>query len=267
MKLFGVGLISSLLLTLTSNASVEAFVFPNITPDTDAPTYLFLPNQTMTFLKRGETTKGRYALAELELQPGVGVLPNIHQFENEWIYIKEGNPRLFLGDSLYTDPSQIPGINAPRDRIQAFDATPGTLFYGQQHRIRGGINLGDTPVKVLLVWSPSGFENLFKEVSPVVQDPSNPPPYTPEIFSAFISTAPKYGLISSSFLEEFGDIEFSESFPNLDDHADELLSILNEDITQVPESSSGWSLLTFGVLAAISILQRKYRAELFGAKL
>jgi mannose-6-phosphate isomerase-like protein (cupin superfamily) len=257
MKRFGVGVISSLLFALVTNSRVEAFVFPNVTPDPDAPSYLFLEGVPITFLKRSETTGGRYTLAQLVLPPGTGVLPRIHHYENEWIYIEEGNPQLLIGENTYSGSNEIPGVNAPRDRIHAFNATPGTLFYAEQHRIRAGINPGTTPVKALVVWAPAGFENIFKEVSPLVPDLSNLPPFNPEILSLYASAAPKYGITASSSLEEFGDIVVDNNFPYPDNHANELLSLLGENATSVPEYSSPGAMLAFGALAAISILKRK----------
>jgi mannose-6-phosphate isomerase-like protein (cupin superfamily) len=260
MKSFGIGLISSLLFSLVMSSKVEAFVFPNVTPDPDAPSYLFLEGGPITFLKRGETTSGRYTLAETLVAPGTGVLPHIHHHEDEWFYIEEGNLQIVLGDNTYPDTNQVPGINAPKDILHVINATPGTLVYGEKYHIHGLTNVGTIPAKVLLVWVPSGFENLIEEVSQPVQDPSNPPPFNPEILSLFASAAPNYGLVNSSSFEQFGDIEANNNFPNHDNHADKLLALLAEDTKSVPEPSSLGGVLAFGTLGTISILRRKHKS-------
>ncbi|MEH2169607.1 MAG: cupin domain-containing protein [Nostoc sp.] len=257
MKLFGVGVISSLLLALAISSRVEAFQFPNVTPDPDAPSYLFLPDGPITLLKRSETTGGKYALMESIVPPGGASPPHIHHEEDEWIYVAQGNMELVVGENFYPDPNQVPGVNAPRDILHAFDAPAGTLFYGRKNYIHGIRNVGTTTGKVLLVSDPAGFEHLIEEVSQPVTDVANPPPFNPETISLLAKTSPKYGLVSSFSFDQFGDIVADNNFPYPDNHANDLLALLSDDVTQVPEPSVLGGILIFGTSSAISIWKRK----------
>lgn len=260
MKLFGVHVISSLLLALAINSRVEAFQFPNVTPDPDAPSYLFLEGEPITFLKRGQTTKGRYTLAETVIPPGGASPPHIHHEEDEWIYVLEGHLEILVGENAYPDINIIPGINAPKERLHVINATPGTLFYGEKYYIHGIRNIGTTPAKSLLIWTPSGLENLVKEVSPLVQDLSNPPIFNPEILSLFAVRGVDYGLISSSSFEQFGDIIVDNNFSYPDNHADKLLALLAENMKQVPEPYAVGGILIFGAYGAICIWKSKRKS-------
>lgn len=264
MKSLRVGLISSLLFALAMSSRVEAFDFPNVTPDPDAPTYMFLEDGPITFLKRGETTRGRYTIAESLVPPGGASPPHIHHEEDEWFYVAEGNFQIVIGDNTYPDTNQVPGVNAPRDLLQTINAPPGTLVYGEKYKIHGITNVGTTPGKVLLVWNPSGQEHLIEEVSSLVPDLSNPPPYNPETLSSYASAAPDYGIIGSSSFDQFADIEPGNTLANHDNHADELLALLAPDATPVPEPSSVWGVLAFGALGAILILKRKPKSSVSG---
>ncbi|MEA5563995.1 cupin domain-containing protein [Anabaena sp. UHCC 0399] len=257
MKLLRVGLISSLLLAVVMSSRVEAFEFPKVKPDSDASSYLFLPNGPITFLKRGETTGGKYALMETIVPPGGAAPPHIHHEEDEWLYVAEGNMQLVIGDSFYPDPNQIPGVNAPRDTLYAFDAPAGTLFYGRKNYIHGIRNVGTTTGKVLLVATPAGFEDLIAEVSVSVPDLANLPPYDPQTIYRFAAASVNYGLVGSASFEQFGDILVDHNFPFPDNHSDKLLALLADDVTRVPEPTLLGGILVFGATGAVCIRKRK----------
>ncbi|BAZ49787.1 cupin 2 domain-containing protein [Nostoc sp. NIES-4103] len=253
MKLFGVAVISSLLLSLAINSRVEALNL-TVKPDPDAPSYLFVDGVPFTFLKRGETTGGQYAIGEITIQPGQGALPHIHHQENEWFYVKEGNLQLMRGENYYPDPNQVPGVNAPKDLIHALNAPAGTLLYVEKDYIHGVLNVSQEPAKLQLIWTPAGFENIFiKEIGIPVLDPSNPPPPTSDYPLLFAEAARRYGVVGSFSYEEFGDIVVDNTLLNLDNRSDKLLKLLGEDATTIPEPSVLWGALIFGTSGAISI--------------
>jgi mannose-6-phosphate isomerase-like protein (cupin superfamily) len=260
MKLLSVGIISSLLLSVVMSSRAEAFVFPNVTPDADAPSYLFLPNGPITLLKRSETTGGKYALMETIVPPGGAAPPHIHHDENEWLYVAEGNMQLAVGDSFYADPSQIPGVTAPKDTLYAFDAPAGTLFYGRKNYLHGIRNVGTTTGKVLLIAAPAGFEDLIAEVSQSVPDLSNLPAYDPQTIYKFAAASVNYGLVGSASFEQFGDLVLEHNFSFPDNHGDELLALLSDDVTEVPEPTSLVGFFIFGATGAISIWKRRSKA-------
>lgn len=255
MRFFSISLASSLLFALFFGAEAKAFVFPNIAPDPDAPSYLFLPNGPITVLKRGETTGGRYSLLESLVPPGGASPPHIHHEEDEWIYIEEGNMEIVVGERAYPDPTQIPGVNAPKDKLFAFDAPAGTLFLGKKYFIHGVRNTGETTGKVLLVSDPAGFEELI-ELSQPVSDLSNLPEFDPSTFAKIGAASPNFGLVGSISFEQFGDIVVDENFQIPDNQSDRLLALLEEPSSaSVPEPSLLSGLLM--TCAAGSILLRK----------
>jgi hypothetical protein len=257
MKSFGVGVISSFLFAVAMSSRVEAFDL-KVIPDPDAPSYLFVDGAPFTFLKRGETTGGRYAVGEITIQPGQGALPHIHHEENEWFYVEEGNLQLMRGENTYPDPNQVPGVNAPRDLIHALDAPTGTLLYAEQYYIHGVLNASTEPAKLLLIWTPSGFEDIFiKEIGIPVLDPSNPPPPTSEYPLLFAQAAQRHGVVGSFSYEQFGDVVVDNTLSNLDNHSEELLKLLATDTTSVPEPSCLGGMLVFSASGAISIWKRK----------
>ncbi|MEA5563996.1 MULTISPECIES: hypothetical protein [unclassified Anabaena] len=261
MKLFGIGVISSLLLALTITPKVEAFEFPKITPDPDAPSYLFFDGEPFTFVKRGETTNGQYTLRETMVPPGKGAFPHIHQDDDEWLYVEEGVLRIFLGENIYDDVSLIPGVNAPKDILHAYDAPAGTLIYTPRYRIHGVLNPTDTNAKLKVLWNPPGFEEIFKEPGLIeLTDLSNvptPPPNYPQIYA---QAAGRYGLISSTAYDQFGEIVFDDFILQQDNRADYVLQILAEGSRQVPEPSVVSSLIVLGATGAISIWKRKSKS-------
>jgi mannose-6-phosphate isomerase-like protein (cupin superfamily) len=256
MTFFRIGLLSSLLLTSVLSTRANAFVFPNVTPDSDAPSYLFLPDGPITQLKRGETTGGRYSLLESIVPPGGASPPHIHHEEDEWIYIEEGDMQIVVGERSYPDPAQIPGVNAPRDKLFAFDAPAGTLFLGNKNFIHGVRNTGETTAKVLLVSEPAGFENLI-EVSQPVPDLSNLPEFDPETFGRVGAASPEFGLVGSISFEQFGDVVVDENFQIPDNQSDRLVKLLSDDsAASVPEPSLLVGMLLIGGVAVSTLLRR-----------
>lgn len=128
-----------------------------------------------------EITGGFYTIIEGIIPPeDPGPPPHTHSREDESFYIIEGNFLFFLGDEEIT---ASPGdyIHCPR-RIR--------------HTFR---NVSKSTGKVLVVVSPSGFENFLREVGEVVPAGTvSVPPPTPEHIQEVIETAPKYGLIIHS---------------------------------------------------------------------
>jgi mannose-6-phosphate isomerase-like protein (cupin superfamily) len=263
MKSFEVGVISSLLFAVAMSPSVEAietFDFPEVTPDPDAPSYLFVDGQPFFFLKRGETTNGQYVLSEITVPPGQGAPPHFHTLEDEWFYVVEGNLRIMKGENTYADATQIPGVNAPKDLLHALDAPAGTLIYGERNRIHGVLNVSDEPARLRLVWNPSGFESIFEDIGIPAPDRSKPSPVPPEYPFLFAQGAARHGVVGSFSFDQFGDIVVDNTLADEDNHADELLALLAEDATPVPESSSLCGVLAFGALGAISILKHKCKS-------
>jgi mannose-6-phosphate isomerase-like protein (cupin superfamily) len=261
MKLLGVGVISSLLLALTFTPKAEAFVFPEITPDPDAPSYLFFDGQPFTFVKRGETTNGQYTLRETIVPPGKGAFPHIHQDDDEWLYVAKGTLRIFMGENIYQGDGLIPGVNAPKDILHAYDAPTGTLIYAPRYRIHGVLNPTDTDSELYVLWNPPGFEEIFKEPGIIpVPDLSNVPPTPLDYPRTYAQASGKFGLVSSIAYDQFGEIVFDDFILQEDNRADYVLQIIADGSREIPEPSAISGVLVFGTTGAISIWKRKRKS-------
>ncbi len=254
---------SSLLFALVMNSRAQAvgFNLPQVSPDQNPLQLLGPAGEEFTFQKTGETTGGRYTLADILLPAGAGPLPHIHHNQDEWFYVESGTVQLEMGENAYSNLNIIPGINAPKEHLHTINATPGTLIYGPRYHVHGYTNVGTTPAKLLNIWTPSGMENYFKEVAQPLPDPSNPPAINPENKALFVSEAPKYGINQSSSFGQYVDT-VDNNLPldmAMDNHADQLVALLSPDVQPVPESSSPLGVLAFGAFVAILMLKRKHK--------
>jgi hypothetical protein len=260
MKLFGIGVISSLLFALAINSRAEAFVFPNVTPDIDAPSYLYPDGVTaFTILKRGETTGGQYTLGTATFKSKTGGL--LYQDDDEWFYVESGNLQIIVGEKTYDDPNVIPGVNAPRDILHALNAPAGTLVYAPRNRIHGIRNVSDTPGTFKFIWRPSGFENTFKEPGIIpITDLSNIPTAPADYGFIFAQAAAKNNAFLVPDYSKFGDLVVDETLLSQDNQSDELLALLTQDTKSVPEPSFLVGVLAFATSSAISIWKRKRKS-------
>ncbi len=264
MKSVVVCVTSSLVFALGMNSRAEAatFDFPNVTPDPNPQLTEGPAGDQFTFLKTAATTNGRYTLAEALIPPGAGPIPHIHHREDEWFYFPDGGLQLQMGDNVYPDTNykNIPdGENLPKEHLHVTNTNPGDLFYGPKNHVHGFYNPGTKPERIVFVWTPGGIENYFQAVGQPITDPSKPPLITPENKALFVSLAPEYGITQSSTFWQYVDT-VDNNFPDMGNHADELLTLLSPDIESVPESSSPLGMLAFGAFVAISILKRKHKS-------
>jgi quercetin dioxygenase-like cupin family protein len=114
----------------------------------------------VTFKITDHQTGGRYSIFEV-ITPPLSGPPSLHtHLPQETVYILEGAYEIYgLGvEGLYT-----------------IHATAGTVVH-----IAGGVphnykNVGDTPGRALLVFSPAGMEQFFTELGLPVADKANLP--------------------------------------------------------------------------------------------
>jgi mannose-6-phosphate isomerase-like protein (cupin superfamily) len=162
----------------------------NIEPDKD-PIRLTGPGgEAFVFHKVAATTKGRYTLVELTFRPGPGPFPHIHHFEDEWVYIAEGNVQFSCGNTMHSAINDIPGTTSPQDVLHTMTAGPGTLVYLPRYMVHTFSNPGLTQVRMYAVWAAGGTENFFKA------EVSKTPLEMTEI-------GPKYGVVMSSDRDQF----------------------------------------------------------------
>jgi quercetin dioxygenase-like cupin family protein len=112
-----------------------------------------LAGSLFTFLKTGEETNGQYALFDVVVPPGVG--PEAHYHENQFDMVK-----VLEGEVTFQEGTQIKVLG------------PGeTNVFTKQH-LHTFRNTGDKPARMLMLLPPAGFEDIIRESSELVTDPS-----------------------------------------------------------------------------------------------
>jgi quercetin dioxygenase-like cupin family protein len=128
-----------------------------------------IPNQgKQSFLKiTGNESEGRFSLHESEHPPGYTPGLHLHTREDEYIYLLEGRYRFFMADQWHTGE---PG---------SFVFIPKGMPHGFQAGAQGG--------KMLVMFSPAGMDNFWREYSRAEQEG--------KLTDAFLQAlAEKYGL-------------------------------------------------------------------------
>jgi quercetin dioxygenase-like cupin family protein len=136
---------------------------------------LWIVGDTMTFKATAAQTGGSMAAVEVLAAPGGGPPPHIHRNEDEMWFVIDGEFEILAGEETL------------RLAAGGFAFVPrGTL-----HRFE---NVSDTPSRVLIVFTPGGFEGFFFEAGlPVVEGEEAPAP-GPEEIERTRNAAPRYGL-------------------------------------------------------------------------
>lgn len=133
----------------TSVTSVEPFVRAPAAGST-----LNVLGVTHIYKATGADTAGSFSLWEDVVPPGAGAPPHTHDREDEAFYILSGEIEV-----------EFEGESAP-NRVG-----PGGFFFGPRHRRHGYRNVGDQPVRMLVLCTPScGLDQMFAEL-----DTSLPP--------------------------------------------------------------------------------------------
>ena len=186
----------------------------NIEPDTD-PLRLTGPGgESFVFHKVAATTEGRYTLAELTFNPGPGPYPHIHHFEDEWVYIAEGNVQLACANTMHSDINDVPGTTSPKDVLHTMTAGPGTLVYMPRFMVHTFSNPGLTKARMYAVWAAGGIENFFKASVGL----------TPQQMSEM---GPKYGIVISSTRDQFVKEYVNGGSCCTDNELDRFVELLN----------------------------------------
>ena len=126
----------------------------------------------------GADTGGRYGLIEVVVPPGVGSPWHVHDEEDEWFFVLEGNLTVYVGDA----------------RV---DMTKGGFAFGPKGVPHTFIGAGPGPARVLVGLAPMEFEGFLREVgqpAPARVLPPRPagPPSDPAKLAAI---AKRHGVI------------------------------------------------------------------------
>ena len=98
----------------------------------------------LTFKARGEQTNGTFTRLENVIPPGQGPPLHTHANEDEAWYVLEGELRFKIGAKLRTAPAGS-FVFVPRGIAHCFQ------------------NVGEHPVRILVMFIPAGMERFFDE--------------------------------------------------------------------------------------------------------
>ncbi len=121
-----------------------------------------------------EDTGGAYAVTEEITSPQGGAPPHSHDREDEALYVLEGDVEFLLGE----------------DTIQARAGSCVHAPSGTLHTFR---NVGKSPSRVLVVYSPGGFEKFVFEAGEPATEGSSAPEGEPDV-ERIVQIGQKYGL-------------------------------------------------------------------------
>jgi len=129
-------------------------------------TFRWGPNGTVRIIAGASTTDRSFSIVESTEPPGGGAPLHVHHREAEAFYILEGAIQLTCGDETVT-------------------AHPGDFVYTPKDVPHKFVVTGDTPARMLMLFSSPGFERFFAEGgSPLDQPPAGPP--NPDAFRELV---------------------------------------------------------------------------------
>jgi quercetin dioxygenase-like cupin family protein len=121
------------------------------------------------FMIDAPTTGGAFSLVEYSMPPrALGAPVHTHTLEDEFSHVLEGRVGIQLGDDV-------------------LEAGPGDLVFKPRGIPHAFWNAGDTPARLLDIISPSGFENYFRDLAPLL-------PPSDETHEAIGRVVSQYGL-------------------------------------------------------------------------
>jgi len=134
------------------------------------------PGDQIRFLITGEQTGGAFFMAEISVPPGGGPPPHIHWREEETFFLQQGTVTIQVGGRI----------------LHASSGDCVCLPRGIMHSFK---NTGNVDAEFLLVVTPAGLENFFKEAFYPAQNSSAPPPLITEaMLNRLLSAAARHGL-------------------------------------------------------------------------
>jgi mannose-6-phosphate isomerase-like protein (cupin superfamily) len=98
----------------------------------------------MTFLVNSEQTDGAFSMTDYLSKPGNEPPAHVHDREDEFLYVLEGRIDAYIGKEVFpTGPNE--GVYFPKSVPHTFKIL--------------------TPLRMLILMSPGGFEGYFREMS------------------------------------------------------------------------------------------------------
>jgi quercetin dioxygenase-like cupin family protein len=155
---------------MNTNEALQAFQLPN----RQGESFWVLGDHYSFKLPSGQTA-GAMAVVELTAFPGNGPPPHIHHREDESFYVLEGTFSVLLAN-------------------QTLQAGTGAFVHIPRGTLHTYRNVGTSPARVLVILSPGGFENLWREIGQPAEQGSAPPPPPPGVIDKLLALAPQFGL-------------------------------------------------------------------------
>jgi quercetin dioxygenase-like cupin family protein len=130
----------------------------------------------LTFLATGKDTQGRFALIEVVGRKGDVPPPHIHHREDETFYILEGEITVSVGG-------------------QTIKGTPGTMIFLPRDVVHS-FEIESEQGRMLVLLTPAGLEEYFKECSVPAPAMTLPPPVEVPYsdIQKLLAVGTKYGL-------------------------------------------------------------------------
>jgi quercetin dioxygenase-like cupin family protein len=128
------------------------------------PPILVLPSSGHTYNALGDMvqfhltgaeTNGAFSMSTVTAAPGGGPPPHWHENEDEWFYVIEGRVSFFASG-------------------QWTEMEPGAVAFAPRMSVHTYKNAGDTPARLLVHTSPSGFEHFIAKLSDECTKPNGP---------------------------------------------------------------------------------------------
>jgi mannose-6-phosphate isomerase-like protein (cupin superfamily) len=98
----------------------------------------------VVFKISGEVTGDAFAIVEHPIDPGILILPHVHDHEDELSYVLEGTIGARIGD-------------------QEFEAAPGAYIFKPRGVLHTFWNPGPVPARIIEIISPPHFAEYFEE--------------------------------------------------------------------------------------------------------
>jgi mannose-6-phosphate isomerase-like protein (cupin superfamily) len=144
-------------------------------PAADSPAY-WIADHRMTLLIPGEQTRHVYSVLEAFVVPGGSPPPHIHHREDELFYVLEGEFSILVGE----------------ETVRASTGACVHVPAGTVHTFR---NEGGAPGRLIIMYTPAGFENYFSTAgTPATHGDDTPPPVTQEMLERFQAYAAQFNL-------------------------------------------------------------------------
>ena len=116
-----------------------------------------VPGHAFRVLADAESTAGRYSLTEATSPPGASVPPHVHRGAVECFYVLDGDYRLTVSGRVH---EAGPGgfLLVPRGAAHQFEV------------------VGSRPARAVVIFSPAGFERVFRAMPDIFGTPGEPGP-------------------------------------------------------------------------------------------